>query len=133
MTTLAATAATDRATFLRRALLVDAATCVGTGALLALGSAPLAGLLGLPAPLLFWAGLSLFPCAAVMAWVALRTPLPRPGAWLVILGNAAWVAGSLAVLALFSPTALGWAFVIAQAVVVAALAELEYVGLRRTG
>jgi len=33
--------------FLRRVLLVDAATCVATGALLALDSAPLSRLLGL--------------------------------------------------------------------------------------
>lgn len=36
----------------------------------------------------------------------------------------------LSVLAL-SPTALGYAFVIAQAAAVAVLAELEYIGLRR--
>jgi hypothetical protein len=55
----------------------------------------------------------------------------RWGSWLAILGNAGWVAGSVLVLVLFSPTALGYAFVIAQAVVVAFLAELEYYGLRR--
>jgi hypothetical protein len=119
----------DRSSFLRRVLFVDAATCVGTGALLALGAGPLSPLLGLPAALLFYAGLSLFPIAALMAYIGARPT--AAGAWFIIAGNAAWVLGSIAVLFLFSPTALGLAFVIAQAAAVALLAELEYVGVRK--
>jgi len=130
MTALAASAP-ERASFLRRLLLLDAATCLATGALLTLASAPLAGVLGLPAPLLFGAGLALFPCAALMIAIATPRNLPRAGVWVVILGNAAWVAASLLVLALLSPNGLGWAFVIAQAGVVGLLAELELAGLRR--
>lgn len=66
-----------------------------------------------------------------MGWVALREELSVGGAWVVILGNAGWVAGSVAVVVVLSPTAIGYAFVLAQAVAVALLAELEYVGLRR--
>jgi hypothetical protein len=113
--------------FLRRTLAVDAATCAAMGALLAGFQAPLAGLLGLPAGLLFYAGIALFPCAALM----LAAMKSRTLAWLVVAGNAAWIVGSVAVLLLASPTALGYAFVIAQAVAVAVLAELEYVGLAR--
>ena len=59
-------------------------------------------------------------------------PLPAVRtAWVVILGNAGWVVGSVLVLLLASPTAIGYAFVIAQAVVVVFLAELEYMGLRK--
>src|SRR5256885_15393419 len=116
--------------FLRRMLLVDAATCVATGALLSLAAGPLSSLLGLPAGLLLWAGLALFPIAAFMLWVATRASPPRPGVWLVIAGNAAWVFGSIAILGL-SPTALGYAFVIVQAVAVALLAQLGYSGPRR--
>ena len=134
MTTLSVPSATlDRASFLRRVLYVDTATCVATGALMTLDAAPLSTLLGLPAALLFWSGLSLFPIAAFMLWVATRRDIPRPGAWLVIAGNAGWVAGSALVLVATAPTALGYAFVIAQAVVVALLAELEYAGLKRIG
>jgi hypothetical protein len=121
----------DRSTFLRRALLVDAATCLVTGALLAIDAAPLSSLLALPIELLRYSGISLFPIAAFMAWVATRTTPPRPGVWLVIAGNAGWVLGSVLVMAVCSPTILGYAFVAAQAVAVALLAELEYVGLRR--
>jgi hypothetical protein len=129
MTTL--DAILDRTAFLRRVLMVDAATCVATGLLMFLFATPLSTLLGLPAALLFYAGASLFPIAAFMAWFALRRDVSRWGAWLVILGNAGWVAGSVLVLALFSRTAVGYAFVIAQGGVVTFLAELEYYGLRR--
>jgi len=129
MTALAATE--DRSAYLRRVLYADTATCIATGALLTLDAAPLSPLLGLPAALLLYSGLSLFPIAAFMLWVATRRDIPRPGAWLVVIGNAAWVIGSVAVLAGLSPTTLGYAFVIAQAVVVALLAELEYAGLRK--
>jgi hypothetical protein len=115
------------ATFLRRTLAADAATCAAMGALLAGFPAPLAGLLGLPAGLLFYAGIALFPCAALM----LAAMKSRALAWLVIAGNAAWILGSVAVLLVASPTALGYAFIIAQAIAVAVLAELEYVGLAR--
>ena len=131
MSTITATRTPDRATFLRRVLYIDAATCVATGALLSLDSSPLAPMLGLPAELLFYAGLSLFPIAAFMLWVAMRRDIPRPGVWLVILGNAGWVVGSIALLFAYYTTVLGLAFVIAQAVVVALLAELEHTGLRR--
>jgi hypothetical protein len=133
MTSLTATDAASsdrRGTFLRRVLLVDAATCIATGALLSLDAGPLAPMLGLPAALLFYAGASLFPTAAFMLWVAMRRDITRTGTWLVIAGNALWVVGSIAILGL-APTGLGYAFVIAQAAVVALLAELEYAGLRK--
>jgi hypothetical protein len=114
------------ATLPRLALAIDAATCAAMGALLAFFSAPLAGLLGLPAALLFYAGVALFPCAALM----LMARRSRALAWLVVAGNAAWIAGSVVVLLVTSPTALGYAFVIAQAAAVAVLAELEYMAIR---
>jgi hypothetical protein len=121
----------ERTSFLRRVLMVDAATCLAMGALLVLFTSPLATLLGLSSVLLAYAGASLFPIAGFMAWLALRRDASRPGAWVVILGNAGWVAESVLVLFLASPTTIGYAFVIAQAVVVVLLAELEYMGLRR--
>lgn len=117
-------------TFLRRILLVDAGSCTGMGLFLALLSEPLSPMLGLPAALLLYSGVALLPVAAFMAWVATREQPPLAGVWLVILGNAGWVAGSVALLFFVSPTVLGYAFVIGQAVIVAALAELEYVSTR---
>jgi hypothetical protein len=132
MTALTANPA-DRATFLRRVLFVDAGTCAAMGALLTIDAAPLSGMLGLPAALLAWAGASLFPIAAFMLLVATRRQIPPAGAWLVIAGNAGWVLASGAVLFVFAPTGLGYAFVLAQAVATAVLADLEYVGLKKLG
>jgi len=131
MTAIAASV--DRSTFLRRVLFVDAATCIATGTLLVVDAQPLSRMLGLPAALLFYAGMSLFPSAALMLWVALRERLSRAGAWIVVAGNALWVFASAALLVITAPTMLGYAFVIAQAVAVALLAELEFVGLRKAG
>jgi len=114
---------------LRNTLLIDAATCFATGVLLSVASAALSSLLGLPAALLFYAGVSLVPIAGFMLWAALRPLIPV--VWVVIVGNAAWVLASIAVLFGFSPTGLGYAFVIVQAAAVALLAELEYAGLRK--
>jgi hypothetical protein len=117
-------------TFLRRILFADAGSCVGLGLFLALLADPLSPMLGLPAALLFIAGLALLPIAAFISWVASREQPPAGGVWLVILGNAGWVAGSVALLFFASPTALGYAFVIGQAAIVAGLAELEYFSIR---
>ena len=121
--------------FLRTVLLVDAATCVATGLLMTFAAGLLANVTQLPPELLRSAGLSLFPIAAFIAFVATRAELPRAGVWLVILGNAAWVAASLWVIfgGATSPNALGYAFVAVQALAVAVLAELEFTGVRRLG
>jgi len=116
---------------LRRILLIDAATCALTGLLLSLFAPTLEPLLGLPYALLQSAGLARLPTAAFMAWVALRDKPPVVGVWTVIAGNAGWVLASLLLVVWLSPSLLGYAFVIAQAVVVALLAELEYAGLRK--
>jgi len=114
---------------LRPLLLIDAATCAAMGLALDIGAAPLSALTGLPAALLFYAGLSLLPIAGFMALIAWR---PHPGAVrLVVLGNFAWVAASLLLLASdpitgwIAPNMLGVAFVGVQAFAVAALALLE--------
>lgn len=129
--TAAGAAQPDR--FLRRVLVADAITCAAMGALLLPGAGPLERLLGLPATLLVSAGMSLLPCAAFIALVATRDTLLRSAVAAIIGLNALWVIGSILLLtsAGLGPTALGYAFTIAQAAVVAIFAELEYVGLRR--
>ena len=117
-------------TTLRRVLFADAASCVGMGLFLALLAEPLAPMLGLPGALQRYAGFALLPVGAFMAWVATRPQLPLAGVWTVIVGNVGWVAASAALLLATAPTTLGYVFVIGQALVVAALAELEYVSTR---
>jgi hypothetical protein len=120
--------------FLQRVLAADAATCVATGLLMLFGAGALEPWLGIPPTLMRYAGASLLPIAAFFAYVATRESSPRVLVWAVIAGNAAWSFDSIALLftGWIAPTALGIAFIVAQALVVALFAELEYVGLRRS-
>jgi hypothetical protein len=119
---------TSPARFLRTILLVDAATCVATGVLMTLGADVLAEFTAVPAPLLRYAGLSLFPVAAFIALVGTRASLAPPAVFIVIAGNALWVASSVLLLlgGLIAPNVLGYVFIGGQAAAVAVLAELEY-------
>src|SRR5262245_61868268 len=119
---------TQHPNFLRIVLLIDAATCLAMGLLLTAGTGLPTSPTQLPAGLLFHAGVSLFPIAAFIAFVGTRENLPPLGVWLVILGNAGWVAGSLWFLhgGTIGANALGHAFLAVQATAVAVLAGLEY-------
>jgi hypothetical protein len=119
--------------FLRRALLVDAAASGLTGALMLAGAGMLTDLLGLPAALLRGAGLVLVPYVAFVAIVAARAHISTAAVWAVIACNAVWTVASVALVidGFVTPTALGTAFVIGQAVAVAALGALQYAALRR--
>ena len=124
---------TQSASFVRRLLLTDSLISGATGALMA-GAAPiLESWLGLPAPLLRFAGVALLPFAALVGWLALQTSPARAGVQAIVAANFAWVAASILLLVAggLNPTALGIAFVIFQAVVVGFLGELQYVALRR--
>lgn len=117
--------------FLRRILALDSLSCAAMGLLMAFGAASLAPLFGLPEPLVRTAGLLLLPLAVFIFWLATRPAPPRALVWLVILGNVGWTAESLIVLGQHQASALGTAFVSAQAAAVLGLAALEYVGLRK--
>ena len=80
------------------------------------------------------AGLILLPYAAVIAVLGTRATITRRAVWAVIAVNGIWVADSLILLASawVSPTALGYAFVLAQALAVLVFAEAQYFGLRRS-
>jgi hypothetical protein len=119
---------------LRRVLLLDAAVSGATG-LLMLASAGLLGrLLGVPDELLRWAGASLVPFAAFVAFVATRQHIAARTVHAVMALNAAWVLASVAVLltGAVAPNGLGVGFILFQAAVVAAFVEMQYLGLRRT-
>lgn len=120
--------------FLRQVLFVDAAISGAAGLLMAAGAPFLSPLLGLPVGLLFWAGVALFPFVALLIAVTRRKQASRLMLIDIIAINALWVAASFGLLVsgAVSPTILGYAFVIAQALAVALLAELQFVGFRRT-
>lgn len=117
---------------LRRLLLLDAGTCVATGALLTVGAGPLAALLRMPAGLLVEAGIFLFVFALFVFWAARQAGRAVP-AEIVIALNIAWVVASLALIAgpWIEPSALGVAFIAAQAAAVALLAGCQLLAFRR--
>ena len=119
--------------FLRRVLVADAGVSAAVGAVMAAGANALQGLLGLPSSLLLGAGLSLFPYAAYLVWLATRAAVPRAAVWVPVVLNVIWAADCVLVLfaAGLQPTLLGEAFVAIQIVTVLAFAELEFIGLRR--
>jgi hypothetical protein len=119
-------------TLLHRFIFADAVISGATGLAMLLGAGVLSDLLGVPAPLMRFAGVILLPFAAVVFYWSSPDRLSRPKVWTVIALNLAWVAGSVALLVAgwIEPNTLGMAFIIFQAVVVALFAELQYTGLR---
>jgi hypothetical protein len=119
--------------FVRRMLVADAAISGATGLLMLLGGGFLEALLGVPSALLQYAGASLLPFAVAVAWLARRDDISRAGVWAVIAANALWAIDSVGLLftGWIEPTALGYTFIVFQALVVAGFAELQYVGLKR--
>jgi hypothetical protein len=92
-------------------------------------------LLHLPEALLRETGLFLIAYTALVGWLAARSSVPRALVWLVVAGNAAWTLGSIALLfsGAVSPNLLGQAFVVAQAIATGVFAELQFIGLRKSG
>jgi hypothetical protein len=124
----------DSPKFLRHVLFADSASCVATGALQVLLAGTLAELLQLPRELLLATGIFLLVYAAVVALVATREPIPRAMVWLFVAGNFGWAAACVALLAAapLRPSLAGQAWIVAQAVTVVVLAELQWAGLRRS-
>lgn len=118
---------------LRNALLLDALVTAATAFLAVAAASLLAPLLGLPAELLFYAGLPLLPFAGFVYLTSRGEPVLRKSAIAIVIINALWVIDSFALLftGWVEPTALGYTFVLAQALVVALFAELQFTGLRR--
>ncbi len=118
---------------LRLALLGDAAASGATGLLLATAAGPLAPLLELPTPLLRDAGLVLLPYAAFVAWAGTRDRPPRWAVRAAIIINLLWAADGALLLAVgpIAPSEFGFAFVLAQALVVLGFAIAQWSALRR--
>jgi hypothetical protein len=120
---------------LRRAILADAVFSGASAMLLSFGAGALAPLLNLPEALLRETGLFLVAYAALVGWLGTRQSMPKALVWIVIAGNAAWTVASIALLfsGAVTPNLLGQAAVAMQAIAVGVFAELQYLGLRRSG
>ena len=120
---------------LRRALQADAIFSGTSGVLLSLGAGELAPLLNLPEALLRGAGLFLIVYAAFVGWLGTRAGFPKILVAAVVAGNAAWTLSSIGLIfsGAVTPNLLGEAVLAAQAIAVGILAELQFLGLRRSG
>jgi hypothetical protein len=119
--------------FLRYVLWADALSCLVCGLLQATFTATLSERLGLPAMLLADTGTFLLFYGAAVAFLATRNRTPGAIIWLLIAGNIGWAVACIALLlgGGLELTLLGKAYVVAQALAVVVLAELQYVGLRQ--
>lgn len=134
-------ASSDR--LLRRTLWANAVLSMLSGVGLAAFATPLAKIathapvtvLGLDLAIVFeLLGIGFVLFGAVCAWVAAQSRLPVAWARAIFLLDASWVVITLGILALPVPwTGAGYAGVAVIGLVVADLAILEYLGLRRLG
>jgi uncharacterized protein YjeT (DUF2065 family) len=121
--------------FLRRALLADAVFSGIAAVLFTADAGALASLLDLPEALLRETGLFLIAYTALVGWLGTRASVPKALVMIVIAGNAAWTVASFALLfsGAVTPNPLGEIVVAAQAIATGAFAELQYIGLRKSG
>jgi hypothetical protein len=116
---------------LRMALGLDAVVTGINGAVYLAAAGPVGDLLGLEPTLLRGLGAFLLAFAAFVAVTATR---PAQSAVLAIVaGNVIWAADSIvaAIAGWGSPSTAGTVWIVLQAIVVAAFAELQLIGLRR--
>ena len=135
------TASSDR--LLRRTLWANAVLSVGSGAVLAAFATSFAAMathaplqvLGVDLALVLeLLGLGFVAFGALCGWVASRTDMPIGWARTIFVLDACWVAISAVVLMLPAAwTVAGIAGIVVVALIVADLAILEYLGLRRLG
>jgi hypothetical protein len=120
---------------LRAALKLDAVVTGANGAAYLAAAGPLGELLGLSETLLRATGAFLLAYAALVWIVGARREIPRGPVYAIVAANAIWAVDSLvmAIAGWGEPTTAGTVWIVAQAVVVAAFAELQLTGLRQKG
>ncbi len=120
---------------LRAALKLDAVVTGANGAAYLVAAGPLGELLGLSETLLRATGAFLLAFAALVWIVGSRRDIPRGPVYAIVAANAIWAVDSvvMAIAGWGDPTTAGTVWILMQAVVVAAFAELQLTGLRRKG
>lgn len=121
--------------FLRKVFMLDALFSGAAAAMFIVGSGFIASLTGLPQNLLFWAGVVLVPYTALLVLVGRRETAPRLIMIDIVGINLLWATVSLGLLltGTIAPNALGVAFDVLQATVVAGFGALYAVGMKQTG
>jgi biotin transporter BioY len=123
----------DRNELLRLVLKLDAVACGALGVASLAGAPVLDDLLGVPVVLLAPVGVFLVAWAVVLWVISPRPRVSKTAARIVILFNLAWTIDSAVVVAAgwFPLTAIGVAFVLAQAAAVVIIAAAQFYALRR--
>ena len=121
--------------FLSRALLADAVFSGVSAIGLTVLAGVLASFLNLPEVLLRETGLLLIAYTALVGWLGTRQSVLKALVLFVVAGNAAWTLASIALLfsGAVNPNLLGEIVVVAQAIATGLFAELQYIGLRKSG
>ena len=124
----------DRGGLLRLVLKLDAVASGALGALSLAAAPALDDLLGTPLALLVPVGAFLVVWAAALWVLASRSRISTMAVWAIIGLNVLYAVDAIVVVAAgwFPLTALGTAFVLAQAAAVALFAVLQFLGLRRS-
>src|SRR5579872_6844588 len=119
--------------FLRNVLWADALSCLACGLLQVAFTRDLSQWFGLPAAMLMGVGQFLLVYGAAVAFLATRLRVSNTLIWALIAGNALWAVGCLALLMDrgIHLSFLGDAYVIFQALTVAVIAQLQYLGVRQ--
>jgi hypothetical protein len=125
----------SRRPLLRVALKLDAVVTGANGAAYLVAAGPLGELLGLSETLLRATGAFLLAFAALVWLTGSRREIPRAPVLAIVVANAVWAADSVvaAIAGWGTPTTAGTVWIVLQAIVVAAFAELQLTGLRRKG
>jgi len=120
---------------LRRAIQADAIVTGAVALVQTFGAGHLAPLLNLPQPLVLETGLFLIAYTALVGWLGTRRSMPKALVAIVIVGNAAWALGSIALMfsGSVTPSLLGYAFIAMHAISTGMFAELQYIGMRKSG
>jgi hypothetical protein len=118
---------------LRVALKLDAVVTGANGAAYLAAAAPLSDLLGLSETLLRATGGFLLVYAALVWLTATRRAIPRGPVYAIVAANAIWAIDGIvvAIAGWGDPTTTGTVWIVLQAIVVAAFAELQLTGLKR--
>lgn len=120
--------------FLPVVLRLDGVSCLLTAAA-QLGATPsLARATGLPESLLMATGAFMLVYGITVSMLSMARTIPRGLVGLIAIGNLGWALGAMMLLgwAHLPLSALGQAWVLAQAVTVVVLADLQWMGLRAT-
>lgn len=114
---------------IRRVLWLDAITGAGSAALSLVAPGLVSQTLGAPVALVQGSAWAVLAFVGFIVWLLAQRPLPLAGVRLLGLGNAAWVLANvwlaLALAGGVGLNALGVAYVLAQAGLVAVLAALQ--------